>query len=416
MEPYILHAFRAENFRQFSKITVLFDKKFNFLTGPNGCGKSSILEGIYHSLHHDWRSSRLNEDSSFSTEIHINNKVIFSGLGKDSFQSNSTYRSNNMKSWIKPEIISPSVLEGKEYISIVPDGSARTIVPLFLGTKRSIDYKKIDGARRESSSTEYISTYKQKSIQSQNSDVKQWFINRYFFIDKEWATYERANWQKLIDNLPQIAPFDSDFKYVKTGRDLEPIFSLYGQECYLEELSSGFQAIFSIIANIIEWIEKINEGDLRDIHQATGTVLIDELDLHLHPEWQFNIRDGLVAIFPKLQFIVTTHSPHMLSSAKEGEVIIMSRLNGKTEYEFAPTNKRYSGWNTDQILEDVMGVKSLKNKEYEQLIEDSLVAYENKDKIKLNELLTKLKSVAHTNDVILQVLEIRLASLELNND
>jgi predicted ATP-binding protein involved in virulence len=416
MEPYILHAFRAENFRQFSKITVLFDKKFNFLTGPNGCGKSSILEGIYHSLHHDWRSSRLNEDSSFSTEIHTKNKVIFSGLGKDSFQSNSTYRSNNMKSWVKPEIISPRVREGKEYISIVPDGSARTIVPLFLGTKRSIDYKKIDGARRESSSTEYISTYKQKSIQSQNSDVKQWFINRYFFIDKDWATYERSNWQKLIDNLPQIAPFDSDFKYVKTGRDLEPIFSLYGQECYLEELSSGFQAIFSIIANIIEWIEKINEDDLRDIHQATGTVLIDELDLHLHPEWQFNIRDGLVAIFPKLQFIVTTHSPHMLSSAKEGEVIIMSRLNGKTEYEFAPTNKRYSGWNTDQILEDVMGVKSLKNKEYEQLIEESLVAYEDKNKIKLNELLSKLKSVAHTNDVILQVLEIRLASLELNND
>ncbi len=417
MEPYILHAFHAENFRQFSKVSVLFNKKFNFLTGPNGCGKSSILEGIQHSLYSDWTSSRLNENSCFSTEIHTNTKVIFSGLGKNSFHSSNTYRNNSLRNWERPEIPYCTEKNDKEYITTHPSNeSIRTIVPLFLGTKRSIDYKRIDGARREETSEQYIGAYKQKNIRSENSNVKQWFINRYFFIDKEWATYERANWQKLIDNLPRIAPFDSDFKYVKIGRDLEPIFSLYGQECYLEELSSGFQAIFSIIANIIEWIEKINEGDLRDIHQATGTVLIDELDLHLHPEWQFNIRDGLVAIFPKLQFIVTTHSPHMLSSAKEGEVIIMSRLNGKSEYEFSPTNKRYSGWNTDQILEDVMGVKSLKNKEYEQLIEESLVAYEDKNKIKLNELLSKLKSVAHTNDVILQVLEIRLASLELNND
>lgn len=217
----------------------------------------------------------------------------------------------------------------------------------------------------------------------------------------------------MLENLPRIAPTGSDFQYLRTERDLEPIFRLYGQECYLEELSAGFQAIFSVIANIIEWIEKINPQGHRNIQEATGTVLIDELDLHLHPEWQFNIRDGLEALFPKLQFIVTTHSPHLLASAKEGEVIIMNRETGKTEYYFKPSDKRYSGWNTDQILEDVMGVKSLKNKDYERLIDEALDAYESKDKTKLLSVMEHLKNITHSDDTIVQVLEMKMASLEL---
>ncbi|MDC5333888.1 AAA family ATPase, partial [Acinetobacter baumannii] len=48
MINYYLRAFHAENFRQFSKISMTFGKNFNFITGPNGCGKSGILTGIHH--------------------------------------------------------------------------------------------------------------------------------------------------------------------------------------------------------------------------------------------------------------------------------------------------------------------------------------------------------------------------------
>lgn len=243
--------------------------------------------------------------------------------------------------------------------------------------------------------------------------VKQWMINRYAWIDKEWAYDYKQNWDHLIRSLPKLAPNDSDFEFIEIRDDLEPRFSIYGQECYLEELSAGFQAIFTIVANIIEWVENTNSEGQRFIGDATGTVLIDELDLHLHPEWQFNIRDGLEALFPNLQFIVTTHSPHLLASAKEGEVIIMSRETGKTEYHFEPSNKRYSGWSTDQILEDVMGVISLKNKDYERLIDEAFDAYETKDKLKLLTVMEQLKRITHSDDTIVQVLEMKMASLEL---
>lgn len=412
MLNYLIKSFHAENFRQFAKISMTFGQKFNFITGPNGCGKSSVLTGIHHCLFTNWNSSRLNNNTNFYVQIETDETLIFSGLGKNSFREHSSYREYNFQSYNHPDVDISGV--NKEYSIVTPN--EKKIIPLFLGTKRSIDYQRIEGARREEDFNSAIEKYRNYSLENNESDVKQWFINRYFFIDKDWAEEEKLNWEILINNLPKLGPFDSDFKYIKTERNLEPVFSLYGQECYLEELSAGFQAIFSIIANIIEWIEKTNPEGHRNIQKAIGTVLIDELDLHLHPEWQFNIRDGLEALFPQLQFIVTTHSPHLLSSAKEGEVIVMTRINGKVEYEFSPTDKRYSGWNTDQILEDIMGVKSLNNKDYEQLIEQALDAYEQRDKAKLIDLIQKLKDIAHSNDTIVQVLEIRLASLELTDD
>ncbi len=74
--------------------------------------------------------------------------------------------------------------------------------------------------------------------------------------------------------------------------------------------------------------------------------------------------------FPKLQFIITTHSPHLIASAKANELLIIPEHDGTLQLQ--PSEKTYSGWNTDQILEELMGVKSLTNKTYAELIEKSL--------------------------------------------
>lgn len=405
-----------KKFRQFSLLDVEFNKGFNFIAGPNGCGKTSILAGISHCLNSDsFKYSRFQENAEFWVDItHLGQKKRI-GLGENSINSEG-YRQQAINSWNFPE-----EEKGRESIIIYQTkDKLKGFCPLFIGAERSIKYKQINGMTREQNTDQQIQEYKSNNTSSlygeQSTNIKQWFVNRYFMIDKEWAKEERENWFRLIKNLPLLAPFNSNFSYVRTGKDLEPIFSIYGEECYMEELSAGFQAVLSIIARIFEWIEGTrNEGD-RLAQNATGSVLIDELDLHLHPEWQFTLREGLGSLFPNIQFIVTTHSPHLLSSAKENEVIIMGRKSTQNEYILRPTPKKFSGWNTDQILSEVMGVISLDNKDYEKLISEAFDKVEERSIDGLKTAINKLSEIAHPSDSILTILNAKYASMVALSD
>nr|WP_175802206.1 AAA family ATPase [Burkholderia anthina] len=411
-----LESLHLRDVRQFSELNVHFNAGFNFIAGPNGCGKTSILTAISHCFHYQALGySRFGSNAEFWTDLTVDQKKYRIGLGANAIATTG-YRNSSIRQWIPPssevDRIVLATHQAKDELKYAP---------LFIGAQRNIKYKQVQGLKREENSDATLNSYLTNSTHAiygdWQSDVKQWFINRYFMIDKDWAVEERINWSHLINQLPQIGPFDSDFKYIRTGKDLEPIFSIYGKECYLEELSSGFQAVLLIIANIIEWVEGSRSDGDRVVEQAGGTVLVDELDIHLHPEWQFTIRGGLSRIFPKLQFIVTTHSPHLLASAEANEVIIMQKSSSGAGYNLRPTNRSFSGWNTDQILSEIMGVKSLDNKEHERLVAAALHCVEGRDVGGLKIAIENLSAACHPNDTILVVLKARLASLEaLAND
>lgn len=81
---------------------------------------------------------------------------------------------------------------------------------------------------------------------------------------------------------------------------------------YLNQLSSGEKSLLGLVADLTRRLYLANtEGDL--LH-GEGIVLIDEIDLHLHPKWQREVLTKLREIFPNVQFVVTTHSPLVLSS------------------------------------------------------------------------------------------------------
>ncbi|AQP36928.1 AAA family ATPase [Vibrio anguillarum] len=416
MTTTYIEKLHLENVRQFKELNITFNKGFNFIAGPNGCGKTSILAGISHCFsQQSFQFSRFKDNSQFWSDIKFEGDKKRVGSGPNALKL-AGYRQDSLRQWVKPP-----VEEGRESLSI-HDASTKIkeFCPLFIGAHRSIKYKQISGMQRERTIEQQISNNISTSSQSlygeKESNIKQWFVNRYFVIDKDWAKEERINWFHMVENLPFIGPFDSNFSYIKTERELEPIFSLYGEECYLEELSAGFQAVLSIIANIFEWVEGTNKSGSRVAQSAEGTVLIDELDLHLHPEWQFSLREGLSRIFPNLQFIVTTHSPHLLSSAKENEVIIMQKKEDN-KYTLQPSEMRFSGWNTDQILSEIMGVKSLANKDYERLVAIALHQIEVSSIEGLNDAISNLVAVCHPSDSIVTVLKARLASMvALQND
>lgn len=385
---------------------ISFGPGFNFIAGPNGCGKTSVLVCIAHCFDTSGLSySTVSTESAFWVDMIDGVNKLRVGLGRNGVMGG--YRQGSLN------LAGGSSLNGEGRDVLKPyEDKVKFLCPLFIGASRSINYSLINGVARELPPAEAAARYKQSSVKSLygewEGNIKQWLINRYFIIDKDWAAVEKANFERLETALNYLGPDGSDFRFIEIGRDLEPVFSIYGQRCYLEELSSGFQAVFTIIAMIFEWVETSGNVN-RLVENACGTVLIDELDLHLHPEWQFTLRDGLAKLFPKLQFIVTTHSPHLLASAKKNEVLIMPA--GTIDRSVSPSGKVYSGWTTDQILSEVMEVKSLDNKEHHVLVSAALVQAENKSISGLEKAIKKLEVVSHPSDTIITVLKAKLASL-----
>ena len=87
------------------------------------------------------------------------------------------------------------------------------------------------------------------------------------------------------------------------------------------DLSDGYHVFIALVADVARRAVMLNEFDGAEAPgRAEGVVLIDELDLHLHPRWQRTALPSLRKAFPQLQFIVTTHSPQVLSSIKNRQV------------------------------------------------------------------------------------------------
>lgn len=282
----------------FNRLNVTFNPKMNILIGANGSGKTSILRLITYCVsanglsHLRWRQpAKFWAESRWKESDYKNDFTITEeeGFRQIPFA--------NRRIRVRVSTFNP-----------VPNNV------YVIGAYRYFGYKRIEGMKREAIGEERKRDYQDNATKLLDGgtplpDIKQWMINRYFSIDKEWSEIQRQNWEKIIGLLPEIAPPEMDFHFVRIERDLEPIFKLNDKECYLEELSSGFKSFLAIVFSIIDWCEGVNEGSEAVMQKAPGTVLIDEIDAHLHPQWQAKIIGHLKMLFPCVQFIVTTHSP-----------------------------------------------------------------------------------------------------------
>jgi len=129
------------------------------------------------------------------------------------------------------------------------------------------------------------------------------------------------------------------------------------EDLSISQLSSGEKTLIALVGDITRRLCLANPNSENPL-EGNGIALIDEIDVHLHPKWQRKIIPKLRAIFPNIQFVITTHSPYVISSTEPHNIRILTEdtsLKKKIILNAAEENKHTKGLEPNRILKEIMG-------------------------------------------------------------
>ena len=175
----------------------------------------------------------------------------------------------------------------------------------------------------------------------------------------------------LADILPDIRiPDDIDIRGPRVPGEPEEESGVYVTTEYgsvpFSQISLGSRVAFALIVDIA-WRMFQNYPDSGNPLAEPGIILVDEIDLHLHPRWQREIRTYLTKHFPNVQFIVTAHSPLMAQDALYANLVVLRNKGDHVVIENDPVAVR--DWRIDQIITSgLFGLPTSRRLETEQLI------------------------------------------------
>jgi len=162
-------------------------------------------------------------------------------------------------------------------------------------------------------------------------------------------------------------------------------------------LSDGVRAMVSLAADIAWRCTKLNPHFGSDAPSRTlGIALLDEVDLHLHPAWQQQVISSLISAFPKIQFIVTTHSPQVLSTVDKANIRLIKNHWNDEKRSWVCTSEtpafQTKGVASYEALARIMGIDPVPDVEEAKWLSDyrefiELEKYEQSDALKLREKL-----------------------------
>ena len=210
-----------------------------------------------------------------------------------------------------------------------------------------------------------------EKLEKDANQINEWFL-----------TFEHLLGEIFQDKALKLA-----FNY----KDYSFKILIAGKEFKFTELSDGFAAVLDIVVDLILKMQEKNQ--LIRAYEREGIVLVDEIETHLHLELQKAIMPLLTKIFPNIQFIVTTHSPFVLSSLSNAVAFDLEHqevIEDLTEYSYESLAEGYFGVKTDSsyIEMQLNRLKELLEKENLSSSEKSELKHLNSDFEKVPEIVS----------------------------
>lgn len=185
-------------------------------------------------------------------------------------------------------------------------------------------------------------------------NAEEWFLGTDYDALKGNKQAKR-NLNQIKDALISLLP---DIEDILVGEEKRRVYFVNqsGDKMLVNQLGSGYQ---SLVTWVVDYAKRLFDRypDSDNPLAEPGIVLVDEIDLHLHPDWQRKIVSFLRGKFPKTQFIVTAHSPLVVQSAENINVAILNYDEDKKEVAInQPPITNYQGWTVEEILSELMGM------------------------------------------------------------
>ncbi len=333
---------RLRNYRCFEDIRLDFHDKFNLIVGINGTGKTAILEALRIAIgslflgvdkYKDKISSpsitqddvRLrNLEQQFPVFINTEGEINEFEVSNNIFPTLTWERSLETKGGRTRYVNANDMVQASDAMQErIRDVESRTTIPLiaYYSTERFKKEKKDVGVEPDGSRLRgyYNALDPQTNIK--------------FFLDL-WNTETLSDLQNgttspMLSAVAQAVKSCinncEDAKFDIKQQELIMTMKETNERLPFHVLSDGVRSMFAMVMEIAFRCYLLNPHlKERAPLETSGVVLIDEIDLHLHPEWQKRVISDLRRTFPNIQFVVSTHAPLVIGSLNEGRIFSIS--------------------------------------------------------------------------------------------
>lgn len=439
------------DFRKFSFLKVKFDKRITVFIGDNGAGKTTVIDAVVKTL--SWlaanivrkggRGKPINEYdvnnnskryAEIKSKINLNDRTLY----ESELRKNSKYSQENKFSKIEPledlgELY--RLLASKRnfglndkfplpiflYYSVGRNAlkANRTYdegnIELTLDRFYAYEKKTLDGDADFNGFLEWFITldnlsgdgFREKlddkktvidSLKLAGADAKGHTLNELYSLElskyNELAEVvkNKETYYKRIELIKSVIstsmPGFEDIYVDKTSGRAEVMIQVEENKINITQASQGQQVLISLVSDIARKLITLNPN-IKDPLNAPGIVVIDEIELHLHPKWQQSIINSLLMNFKGIQFIITTHSPQVLSTIDKKNIRMFVNGDDGRILSVSP-NFQTKGVKSADIMAKIMGADSIPDVQEARDVDNFSVLLANDEIDKANRSLDDL--------------------------
>ena len=380
-----LKSIELQNFRGFESLNVsLPDARTLIFIGGNGAGKTSLLEAIGMML--SWLPARIRSEKSSGSKMEDTDifndesltlvELCLSHDGQDVLWSRVKKRLGRVGS---EKSIMDDISALAQHFRQQLTENRNTALPLvaYYPVNRSVTEAKLEAkSKRYDQLDAFVNAFTKAS--SFNSFFE-WFRNREDLENQHRLKLKDFDYQdrQLLAVRTAITEFLPDLSGLRIDREEHKprlLADKAGKTVIINQLSDGEKCLLALVGDLARRLALANPAGENPLN-GEGIILIDEIELHLHPRWQRNIVPGLERTFPNCQFVITTHSPQVLGDAKDAAIFA---LDIHEQPPILPLAEAVYGRDTSDLLEEVMDASSRSLSVREQLDHLFLLLDENK--------------------------------------